>query len=61
MGNVTSIVADLEAKKNVETVKQDQLQLWLMRLDKANPLRKLPNALHNELEELHKYLWSQET
>ena len=33
MANVSSIVADLASKKNVETVKQDNLQVWLMRLD----------------------------
>ena len=36
MGNVSSIVADYAAKRDRDTIKQDQLDLWVMRLDKAN-------------------------
>lgn len=32
-----------------------------MRLDKANSTKKLPGALHKEMQDLFKYLWSQET
>ena len=44
-GNVTSICSNFQHKKNLETVKQDELQLWLMLLDKAHPYKRLPGAL----------------
>ena len=61
VGNVTAIVADLETKKNFQTIRQDKLSIWLMRLANANTLRKFPIQLSNEIEDLYKYLWCQET
>ena len=61
VGNVTAIVADLDKKKNFQTIRQERLSIWLLRLANSNPLRKFPPQILNEIEDLYRFLWSNET